>query len=373
MSKKIIITVGGTGGHVYPALALAKQLSKADPSVQLLFVGGNLHQNRYFDRNVHAYESVSCGPVSRSNLLRTLQSTGKIIKGMWQSHRIMKTFNPDLVVGFGSYYTFPTLLAAKLSSVPFLLHEANSTPGKVNKLLSKYALTTGIHFPEVARSLNGKTVEVGMPLREGYALGSVSRKQALDYFSLGSDKVTLLVFGGSQGALVINELVVKALTGSFDGKVDQIQVIHITGDKQQTARIEEAYAKVGIAACVKDFEHKMDLAWQATDLMISRAGAGTIAEQMEFEVPGILIPYPEATDKHQDKNADFIAKKVGGAICCSEASLTPQILAQKIELIINHDHILIRTMRQAIREYNQRQGKTDLCSLILHLVEKHKK
>lgn len=372
MTKRIIISVGGTGGHVYPALALAKELRRAEPGVRILFAGGNLHKNKYFDREQQIFESVSCGAVSTKNPLKLLQSMAQIARGVWQSKRIFKNFNPDLVVGFGSYYTFPVLLAAKLEKIPIVLHEANSIPGKVNKLLARYAAFVGIHFPDTEGFLKGNVVEVGMPLREGYFKGCVPRKQALDYFCLSPDKMTIMIFGGSQGAKAINEMTATSLTKHYRGDVSGIQVLHFTGDAQLSKSLQQDYQSAGIQACVKEFEPRMDLSWQAADLVISRSGAGTLAEQMEFEVPGILIPYPHASDAHQDKNADFMVNQVGGAIRFAERELSPSSFNDKLEKMIDHDKILLRTMRHAMREYKQKMRKTSLCSLVLHAIESQK-
>lgn len=366
---KIIISVGGTGGHIFPALSLAKELQRVAPDAKILFVGGNLETNAYFDKNAFFYRSVDCAPL-RGNLVKYLKDAGSILRGWWQSRAIIKEFKPDLIVGFGSYYTLPTLLAAKMCKVPIVLHEANSVPGKVNRLLARHAVVTGLHFPGAATLLEGKTVEVGMPLREGFRLGTVTRVQARDYFFLDHDKITLLVFGGSQGAQAINKLVSEALTGHYKGPLEKLQVLHLTGDKTQTATLEKAYQGLGIKACVKDFEKRMDYAWQSADLMISRSGAGTIAEEMEFEVPGILIPYPQASDFHQDKNADFMVNTVGGAVRFLEKDLTPAVLADRIATILNHDHILLHAMRQAMRAYKRQERRKDLCTLVLETLDK---
>jgi UDP-N-acetylglucosamine--N-acetylmuramyl-(pentapeptide) pyrophosphoryl-undecaprenol N-acetylglucosamine transferase len=365
MKKKVMIVVGGTGGHIIPSLSLARQLQKSAPGINLMFVGGDLKTNRFFDHHEFLHKSVECGPVNIKNPLKLLKNIAKILKGMWQSRSIIKTFQPDVIIGFGSYYTFPTLLAAKLSKIPIILHEANSIPGKVNKLLSKHALTTGIYFPETASLLKGNTVEVGMPLRDGYRLGAVTKKCAKDYFFLSQNKITLLVFGGSQGAKRINELVSKAICQYFDGNKDMLQVLHFTGCTNSQNELENMYKENDIQACVKDYEKRMDYAWQAADLVISRSGASTIAEQMEFEVPGILIPYPYSSDAHQDKNAAFMTKTVGGAISFREKDLDPEKLGKKISTLLNHDQILLPTMQDAMRNYKKKSLQKDLCTLVL--------
>lgn len=364
MKKKVMIAVGGTAGHVYPALSLARNLQKA--SVSVMFVGGGLKANRFFEPQDHLHKSVECGHFNSKNPLKLIKTLVSILKGFLQTRSAIKTFTPDLIVGFGSYHTFPSLIAAKFTKVPIILHEANSIPGKVNKLLSKYAEVTGIHFPDVATYLKGKTMEVGMPLRDGYNLGAVTKQTAKDHFFLSPNKLTILIFGGSQGAKKINELTSHAFCHFFDDNKDAIQILHFSGDENAITDLEKMYGQAGIKASVKDFEKRMDLAWQAADVVISRSGASTIAEQMEFEVPGILIPYPFASDAHQDKNALFMVKTVGGAISFKETELSSQLLGEKIKTLLNHDHILLGTMKEAMRTYKRKTRPKDLCSLVLN-------
>src|ERR1700722_8709483 len=128
MKKRVMIVVGGTGGHVYPSISLARQLHRAEPGINVMFVGGDLKNNRFFDHHAFLHKSVECGPVNSKNPFKFLKNLKKILTGIWQSRSIIKTFKPDLIIGFGSYHTFPTLLAAKFSKVPIILHEANSIP-----------------------------------------------------------------------------------------------------------------------------------------------------------------------------------------------------------------------------------------------------
>lgn len=362
---KVVITVGGTGGHVFPAIALAEQL-KRDHGAELLFVGGALETNRYFDRESFPYKSVACGSFVSKNPITLARSLGRVFKGMWQSRSIIKTFNPDFVVGFGSYYTFPTLLAAKMTSVPFVLHEANSIPGKVNRLLARYAAAVGVHFPVTATLLRRDAVEVGMPLRSGYRKDAVSREHSREYYHLDHNTTTLLIFGGSQGARAINLLCAQTLTGSLAGV--PLQVIHITGDAALTEELTHKYESKGIKASVKTFEKRMDLAWRAADLMIARAGAGTISEAMEYEVPGILIPYPHAADNHQETNADFLTDTVGGAVKCLESGLSKGGLGDTIRELLQPEKR--KQMKDAIADYKRRARKQDLCSLVTNFTRR---
>lgn len=367
MGKKYLITVGGTGGHVFPALALAHQLKAIDPSNEIVFLGGSLGANRFFDKEAFPYETVSCGTISLKKPLKSILGCGKIVRGIWQSRELLKKHKPHLVIGFGSYYTLPTLLAAKLSGFPFVLHESNSIPGKVNRLMAPYAVTTGIQFPQTGGLLKGNTHVVETPLRKGFRKGHIPRAEARKFFELDSQTTTLLVFGGSQGARAINYFLIDAFTHKL--KSCPVQIIHLTGSPELTGEIKACYAKNRIIACVKDFESRMDMAWSAADIVISRAGAGTIAEQLEFEVPGILIPYPQATDNHQEINANFMVS-IGGAIKYVESEFSGDVLAYEIESLLALNAKRLTKMRTAIENYKKNIQIPPFTSLIASLIGK---
>lgn len=362
MAKKILIATGGTGGHLFPAQGLGQQLVALDASHDILFVGCGLGSSRYFDTSKFPYREISSAPFRFENPLKIVSGMGKLAKGVWQSRRLIQEFQPDVVVGFGSYHTIPSLLAAKWKNIPIILHESNSVPGKANRWFAPYAHTVGVHFPFAATCMRGNIVEVATPLREGYRLDSVSSGAARSYFGLEQDRLTLLVFGGSQGALAINQCVKECFE---QGVCQSIQVIHLIGEKSNINELSELYAKKGILACVKPFESAMQMAWQAADLFIGRSGAATIAEATEFEVPGILIPYPFATENHQEKNADFYVEQVGGGVKLLQANLTADKLRDTLVRIL--DTSVMNNHRNAIRKYKSRPSCRDLCTLVLEV------
>ena len=308
--RKFIFAVGGTGGHVFPALALAQDLMQQEKEVEIIFVGGKLSQNRFFDKSfVHI--DIDCAPLTLKNFLKVPPQLKRIWKGFVQSKQIIKDFVPDCIVGFGSFYTLPMLTAGLYLKIPFFLHEQNSFPGKVNRLFSRKALSTGITFPEATRYLYGKTISVSFPLKKEFRQQAISKSEALGYFGLTHQLPTLLVFGGSQGAQRINYLFLELLE-AYPLYLSQFQIIHFTGDAALEDKCREAYKKHQIISCVKTFEKQMEFAWYAADLVISRAGAASIAEMLACEVPTLFIPYPSAADDHQNKNARYIAKIIGG-------------------------------------------------------------
>ncbi len=326
-NRKVIIAAGGTGGHLFPAISLAHQLEQRGDAV--LFVGGNLSNNPFFDQTRFAFREISC---ARPTFKSPAFPLG-IAKGTWQSLRIFKEFNPNFLVGFGSYYTFPSLIAAKMMKIPYVIHEQNSVPGRVNRLFTQSACFTAVHFPSVIEKIKGNCHIVEMPLRPGFNAhwGKEEAKQA---YGLSPSLPVILVFGGSQGAEAINQLLFDSASG-----LKRFQVLHFTGTEQWNVRLTEHYREVGLKAVVKPFEKEMAKAWGAADLVVSRAGAASIAEQLEMAVPGILIPYPYATDGHQDANADYLVS-MEGAVKVPQHLLNPETFPEIVDSIYpNLDHM----------------------------------
>jgi len=359
MRKKIIIATGGTGGHVFPAQGLAKEL--AEKGFEILFAGGGLNHNRYFKREVFPYREVASSTLFRGNIFKSIWA---IVKGVRESFKVLREFSPDVVVGFGSFYAFPVLLAAKLKKIPIVLFEPNAIPGKVNRFFSKWAVASAVQFSEAGKMMQGNCVEVKMPTGERKR---TSPSEARDYFYLAPDRFTFLVFGGSQGAQSINHFFSEAI-GLLEEERHQFQVIHVAGKAESAEIIRRKYEVFGIRSCVKAFEERMDLAWSAADLVVCRSGAATIAEQIAFEVPGILIPFPQATDDHQTKNALFVEAQVGGAVMCSEKELDVEHMKNIMKEML--DKTRLEAMHASILAFKQGDHKTDLCSLICKIAGK---
>jgi UDP-N-acetylglucosamine--N-acetylmuramyl-(pentapeptide) pyrophosphoryl-undecaprenol N-acetylglucosamine transferase len=360
MTKKILIAVGGTGGHLFPAMALAQQLNKVG-GVEVRFIGGGLSDNSLFDPAAHSFLDVPCASMRDRNPVQILRSASKILRGALQSRTLLKAWKPDLIVGFGSFHTLPTLIAARFSSIPLILHEGNRIPGKVNRYFSCRARVTATHFPQT--KITGRAMEVGMPLREGYTASFRSKEAARRALGLRPGAFTFLVFGGSQGSLAVNALFCSALSHALALGSANIQVFHCTGSVALVEEIEKEYERHGVSAVVKEFEERIDLAWESADLAVTRAGANTIAEMVEFGVPAILIPYPYAADLHQDANADFMVE-TGGAIKLNERELESESLAATIRDVVADDRSVLKGMQRALETYRQSRKHRDLCSVV---------
>lgn len=345
MKPRMIITTGGTGGHIIPALSLAEEIGASSIPVDLLFVGGKLAANDHFPKDRYPYQTVSCSTISLSKPWKLPYAGWNISKGVVESMRHLRSYDPDLIVGFGSYYSFPTLVAARLLGVPYILHESNRIAGRVNRLMSPKALTTALQFPDVP--LSGHSQQVAMPQRGRCRKDAVNREEAAAYFGLDPQVETLLIVGGSQGASALNRL---AQTATFPFK----QVIHLTGSPAQSARS---------GWVVKSFEPEMHHAWTLADAALCRAGAATIAELTEFEVPAVLIPYPYATDGHQEANARFFAEEVGGGICITEDKASPERVAEALGG-------LSAMQRTRIHHYKETHPLIPFHQLVLETIER---
>jgi len=351
-TKRIILSAGGTGGHLFPAQAVATHLQS---QAEILFVASGLSTNRFFDRSLFPFQEVSSATFSFSNPLQMALGSGKIFKGVVESLAILKKFQPDLVVGFGSFCTLPLLIAATLKRVPIVLHEQNAMMGRVNRLFLKVAKKIALTFP-VERLSSAKTVQVQFPLR------SLKKdpESACSYFSLSQEVPTLLVFGGSQGAQKLNQLIAQSLS-----KVPlKVQVIHLTGNALFTEEVRKTYQSLGLKAVVKEFEKRMDLALSLADCAITRAGASTIAELIATETPAILIPFPFATGNHQEKNGNFFVQEVGGGYLQLENQIEPAAFAGLITRFIS-DELLVR--REKIHNYLEKTKLQTLAEVILEL------
>jgi len=353
MSKKpsILISAAGTGGHLFPAQHVARELQKEHT---LLFVGKGLSKNPYFARDQFAYQEIAAATFSLRNPLQLIKALFPILKGTYQGVRLIQKKRPQVIIAFGSFYTLPLLLAAILKRVPFVLHEQNVLPGRVNRLFSAFAHCTAITFDESQEQLKGVCQRVQFPKNEW-----LEESKDCNYFGLQPGTPILLVFGGSQGAAFINELVKEACTileGDF-------QIIHLVGKEADLEEWRRFYEREKIPACIKPFEHQMHRALAVADLAICRAGAATICELIEFELPAILIPFAQAMENHQQKNADFFVERVGGGYSISEGEANGALLAARMQ-----ENFLEK--KRAIAQYKSKERSISFSSMIKKMVKK---
>jgi UDP-N-acetylglucosamine--N-acetylmuramyl-(pentapeptide) pyrophosphoryl-undecaprenol N-acetylglucosamine transferase len=327
---KIIVSGGGTGGHIFPAISIANALQKCS-DCEILFVGaeGKMEMEKV---PAAGYQIVGL-PIrglQRSFSKENLKFFPRLIKSLKQAKSIVKDFQPDAVVGVGGYASGPLLYAAAKLGVPTLIQEQNSYAGITNKILAKKAMKICVAYENMQRFFPAdKIVMTGNPVRKDL-MGIASRRQeAMDHFQLDPEKKTLLIVGGSLGARTINNSVLNALSLLADSEV---QVIWQTG-KFYIDKIREQVKNWTIPNVkIFDFLARMDLAYAAADLVISRAGAGTISELCLVEKACILVPSPNVSEDHQTKNAMALVNK-NAAIMVKDIDAEQDLLPTALNLI----------------------------------------
>lgn len=319
---KIVLTGGGTGGHIYPAISIGQAIIKADPSAELLFIGSSHGpEGKLASEAGINFQAIPSSPLTKSISLRNFASLAKLIAGVFRARRMLKEFRPDVVIGTGGYTTAAVLMAQSSLRGKIIIHEQNAVPGRTNLWLAKIADKvcvsadgSAVFFPK------NKVVITGMPVRDEFA--NLPKKiDARRILNLDENAFTILVVGGSQGAKKLNEVVTGAWPMMDDGNT---QILHQTGERN----IEDMRAcnavqseKYHVAAYVD-----MPVAMASADLVISRSGASTIAEITAAGLGSILFPYPYAYAMHQKRNAEYLVQH-GAAIICEDDAVSPQILA----------------------------------------------
>lgn len=328
MAKRIIIAGGGTGGHIFPAIAIANALKKQNSEIDILFVGakGRMEMERVPQAG-YKIEGLDIAGFNRSSLIKNIGLPLKLVKSFFQVRGIFQRFKPDAVVGVGGYSSFPVLRFAQAKGIPTFIHESNSFAGKSNRLLGKKATQVFVASDGMQQAFPAEKIMVtGNPVRPDIVnVAKISKNEALRFFNLQPGKKTVLAVGGSLGARSINEAIVAGLHSLTSAG---LQVIWQTG-KGDAAKWKEAAAG-NSHVWVGDFITQMQQAYAAADFVISRAGAMAVAELCLVKRPVVFVPYPFAAEDHQTVNAQVLVQK-GAAIMVKDseanAALVPAILS----------------------------------------------
>lgn len=309
MSKKIIIAGGGTGGHIFPAIAIANALKKIDPAIGILFVGakGKMEMEKVPQAG-YKIEGIDIAGFNRSSLIKNVGLPFKLMKSFFQVRKIVGQFGPDAVVGVGGYSSFPVLRYAQAKRIPTFIHESNSFAGKSNILLGKKATNIFVAVEGMEKFFpKDKLIVTGNPVRTAIANSTVSKEQALQFFKLDSARKTVLATGGSLGAKGINEAIAEHID---EFEQAGVQLIWQTGKPFSGAAKQLAAGRRNI--WTNDFISQMEFAYAAADVVISRAGAMAIAELSVLKKPVIFVPFPFAAEDHQTVNAKTLESKNAG-------------------------------------------------------------
>ena len=328
VGKKIIIAGGGTGGHIFPAIAIANALKKLDPSVEILFVGaaGRMEMEKVPQAG-YPIEGLDIAGFNRSSLIKNISLPYKLLKSFLQVRRIFKRFRPDAAIGVGGYSSFPVLQYAQTSGVATFIHESNSFAGKSNKLLGKKAtkVFTGTGGMESFFPAH-KILVTGNPVRQVIVNSTITKSEGIKFFSLDENKKTLLAVGGSLGAKSINEAIDKGLERLIDAG---LQLIWQTG--KPYAEKAKARTEGRNAVWANDFISQMEYAYAAADIVVARAGAMTVAELCMVKKPVLFVPFPFAAEDHQTVNAKRLVNK-NAALMISDSEAAEKLVSMAIDL-----------------------------------------
>jgi len=332
MPNKIIIAGGGTGGHIFPAIAIANALKKQQPQTEILFVGatGRMEMEKVPQAG-YKIEGLDIAGFNRSSLIKNIGLPMKLLKSFYQVRRIFKSFRPDAVIGVGGYSSFPVLRFAQAEGIASFIHESNSFAGKSNILLGKKATKVFVASDGMDKFFPAhKIVITGNPIRPAIAnVATISNNDAVKYFGLQHGKKTLLVVGGSLGARSINEAIAKGLK---DLVLNGLQLIWQTG-KIDSNKWKEA-AKDQPSVWVNEFITEMEMGYAAADMVISRAGAMAKAELCVVKKPVLFVPFPFAAEDHQTVNAMNLVEK-NAALMVKDNEAINQLVPTIIELSKN--------------------------------------
>lgn len=361
---RIVMAGGGTGGHLFPGIAIAQEFMARNSQNEIVFVStGNPLEQRVLDKMNFALERVTVEGIKGRGLWNQTKSICKLPKGIYQAIRILSRFKPDLVVGLGSYSAGPVVLAARLLGVKIVLHEQNILPGITNRVLARFAEMIFVSFDDTkARLAPGRSKFTGNPVRQAIMNGSRQLKSE-DRAEAGQKPFTILIIGGSQGAHRINLTVVEALNHLHH--IDDLYVYHQTGAADEKM-VQDAYARHDVASTVQSFFDDMVPLYQSADLIICRAGATTVSEITAIGKAAIFIPFPYAADDHQTLNAASLTRK-GAAETILEKDLTAKMLGEKIEYYAFHPDALGEMARKAGESGNPNAARdiVDYCYQIL--------
>jgi UDP-N-acetylglucosamine--N-acetylmuramyl-(pentapeptide) pyrophosphoryl-undecaprenol N-acetylglucosamine transferase len=359
IGMRVMIAGGGTGGHIYIGVALARELKRRDSSSEFLFVGTRRGlESRIVPQEGFRLEFIDSAGLKGVSLTSAVRSALLVPRGMVQSGRLVRDFAPDVVIGLGGYSSGPVLLASWLRRKPTLIVEPNAYPGLTNRWLALMVDRAVLALPDHGGHFRGKGVVTGIPVRPEF--GSLPVREHR------SGRLTLLVYGGSQGSHALNTVVCAALE-ELKKMSPGLRIIHQTGERELEP-VQRAYREAQVEADVRAFLPRIYEEFGAADLLLSRAGAGTIAEVTVAGKAAILVPFPAATDDHQTRNARAL-EELGAARMIPEAELTPDRLAAEVRDFLHHPERLTR-MEEAARKLGKPDATRQIADLLMELARK---
>ncbi len=371
---KVLITGGGTGGHINPALAIAQKVRHENPSDAILYVGSkNSLESELVPKEGFDFKSVTAKYLKRKITFDNIKTLFASVKGLMESFKIINEFKPDIVVGTGGYVCGPVVLAAHLKKVPTMILEQNVYPGITNKLLSKIVDTIGISFEEAKKyfseSAQEKLILVGNPVRKDVI--ETDRRKSRTRYNLRPEDVFIYSFGGSGGQISLNEAIIDVIR-KYNGNRN-IKILHVTGKKHYDSFLEDLknnniHIERNIE--IKDYMYEAPIALSASDIVIGSAGAITIAEITAIGVPSILIPKTYTAENHQEYNARALEKE-GAALVLLEKDLSGETLLKAIEEVIENKNVL-KTMSLNSKRLGNSDVENKIYAAMTNLISERK-
>lgn len=366
---KVILTGGGTGGHIYPALTIADQIRKLEPDAEIIFVGTRHGLEKdIIPRYGYPLKFIEVAGFRRSLSFDTLRSVYKLFEGLYDAYHIIKAEKPDLVIGTGGYVCGPVVFTAALRGIPCCIQEQNAMPGVTNKILSRFVKKVFLGYKEAGKYFPGRAelIYSGNPIRT--EILEHRRGESLKELGLSADMQTVLVSGGSRGARSINSAMLDAeiaLSGRHD-----VQVLHATGSANYEQYMKEVNKRGGVKSniVIKPYLHNMPSALAAADIAVFRAGAIGLAELMAKGIPSVLVPYPYATANHQEFNARAVEAK-GAAKVILDRNMSGEMLLEVIEHLLLHQDEL-KKMRKAAVQLGRPEAAETIARGALALINK---
>ncbi|MFZ0287230.1 MAG: undecaprenyldiphospho-muramoylpentapeptide beta-N-acetylglucosaminyltransferase [Terriglobales bacterium] len=348
---RAILAGGGTGGHVIPALAIAQELQK-QYNAEIMFIGtARGIENRLVPAAGFPLRLVQVGALKNVSLMTRLRTFSDLPKSVWEARGIFREFRPDVVIGVGGYASGPGMLAAVLMGIPTLVFEPNFVPGFANRVVARFVSAAAVHFEETGRYFRHCEV-TGVPVRDAFF--QISGEPAVS---------TLLVFGGSQGAHAINQVVMES-AAELLSRTPGLRLIQQTGEKD-FSQVQAVYAKLGGAAEAHRFIDNMPEAFARASLLICRSGASTVAEVTAAGKPAIFVPFPRAADDHQKRNAEAL-ERAGAAVMLQEQKLTRESLVETVSCLLA-DASRLRKMGEAARKLSHPNAARDIAAMAAKL------
>lgn len=366
---KIMIAGGGTGGHIYPGIAIAKKIKEIKPDCDILFIGTNSGlEKKIVPKEGFDIKFITVEGLNKKFSIKTIGSAFKAVKGYVQSSKIIKSFKPDIVVGTGGYVCGPLVLSAHMHKIPTVIHEQNAFPGITNKILSRFVDKIAITYKESNKYFpQSKVIYTGNPVRS--EILNVDKKSARNSFGFTEKGNVILIVGGSRGAKNINNAIVNI---ADDLKKFNMQVLFITGENEYDRIIGEFKSR-GINTNGSNFKvypyiYNMQEALGACDMIITRAGATILSEITVLGIPAIIVPSPYVANNHQEYNAKVLEKN-GAGLIVHENELSTSKLIESIKEIM-FDKEKYNLMCKKSRELSRVNAADNICDIILDLYKK---